>query len=182
MRYLKSYIHYDVSAYKSVCPICNHKAISNKALVDHFFHRNWKDQKHKEFAVRLRKTALDDFANKASHRCNVCNNKFLRTLATHFNNAKDNEHKQYLDTISELILKRYKSGQSPIDLEKEIGMNYKWIWRIIQNKIGKSEAKKISKEIHARKRKEHWASLSVDERNKKMTPIREAEWAHRMGW
>lgn len=178
MRYLKSYVHYDVSAYRLVCPTCSHKSKSNKALVDHIFHRNLKDQKHKEFACNLRKKTLEDFANKASYTCPVCKHKFLRILAKHFNKTKDAEHKKYLDDKSEVILQLYLSGKSPIDIEQKLGMNYKWIWRIIQNNIGVSEAKRISKEIHARKRKEHWASLSVEERNNKMTPVREAEWAH----
>lgn len=171
-------MHYDVSAYRLVCPTCSHNSKSNKALVDHIFHRNLKDQKHKEFACDLRKKMLEDFANKASYTCPVCKNKFLRILAKHFNNTKDVEHKKYLDDQSGLILQLYKAGKSPIDIEQELGMNYKWIWRIIQNGLGKAEAKKMSKEIHARKRKEHWASLSVEERNNKMAPVREAEWAH----
>jgi len=178
MRYIKSYIHYEVSGYKLMCPVCNHKAKSDKALVDHILHGNWKDQKHKEFANWLRKKTQNNFAEKAIHVCPVCKDKFLRTLATHFNNSKDKSHMCYLNDKVKQIIRLFKSGKSPLDIEKEIFMNYKWIWRIIQNKIRKSEAKRISKEIHARKRKEHWASLSIEERNQKMAPVREAEWAH----
>lgn len=144
MRYIKSYIHYDVSSYRLVCPICNYKAKSCKALIDHFFHRNWKDQKRRDFANKLREKTQNNFVEKAKHICPVCNDKFLRTLATHFNNSKDWKHIKYLSDKEKLIIKLFKSGKSPQDIEKEIYLNYKWVWRIIQNNLGKVEAGRIS--------------------------------------
>ena len=171
-------MHYNLSHFDLTCPICKRKAKSEKALVDHIFHRNWKDQKHKEFSLEIRKKAQEDFIKQAKHTCHVCNEKFLRTLATHFKNKKDVEHQRFMKKREKRIISLFISGNSPLDIEKEIGMNNKWVWRILQKRLGKAKAKEISNQIISRKRKERWASISTERRKELMQPVRDAEWAN----
>ena len=107
MKYVK-HVNYNVDGYNLSCPICNKKSKSNKALVDHFFHRNLKDEEHKTFAKNLREEFNQQMLNKAKHLCPACKAPSLRTLAKHLRCTKDEKHQKVLQEQEELVVKLLK--------------------------------------------------------------------------
>ena len=68
MKLRKSNSKYDLSIYNLKCPVCGRISKSNKCFADHIFHRNWKDEKHKEFAKYLREKSKEEFLKKAKRK------------------------------------------------------------------------------------------------------------------
>tara|TARA_Y100000310_G_C20646310_1_gene796798 strand:- start:724 stop:1698 length:975 start_codon:yes stop_codon:yes gene_type:complete len=177
---IPTYVRYDLSKYQKTCPVCGRLAKSNKCLADHIFHTNLKDQKHKDLVKKIREEREEKFIKKAKRTCPACNKVYLRCLATHLVYTKDKKHKQVLEKQTSFILKLFQEGNSLIDISKVKGvfMDEKWIRRHFYKIMGKEKVKKKCSEIHSRKRREIWASLTLKERKKRMEPVRKAEWGH----
>lgn len=172
------HVHYDVTQYNQTCPICNKIAKNNKSLVNHIFHRNWKDNKHKTLAMKLREDFYKSYADKAKHICPACGKLFLRCLANHFRFSPNKKHQKAIKKQEELILSLFLKGDaiSEIGRNKNIFMNDKWIRKTIDNQLGTEKANTLCKENFCRFRKKYWSYYSNEERKLKMAPVREAEW------
>lgn len=181
MKLRKSNSKYNLSAYNFKCPVCERISKNNKCFADHIFHRNWKDEGHKQFAEYLRQKSKDNFLKNARKVCPVCDKKVIRSLGNHFRLLKENEeYRLYLENQTKKILKLFKEGHSTKDIEneKDISLTQSWIWKIIIKNLGKEEAIKISKRIFSAKRKNFWDSFSKEERKEKMKLVYGAEWGN----
>ena len=179
MKFVK-HVNYDVNKYNLSCPICNKKSKNNKALVDHFFHRNLKDENHKHFAKNLREEFNQQMLKKAKHLCPACKEPILRSLARHLHCTKDERHQKILQEQEALVVKLLKEGNCIADIERNdlVFANDKWILRILHARLGKEETDSLLHRNFILNRKKVWASKTEDERKIAMQKVRKAEWGH----
>lgn len=110
--------------------------------------------------------------------CPLCNKVCSRNLGTHLNLKKDAKHINFYNNQKILAIKFFLDYKSPREIEDiaDIYLDKRTIYRHLVKYLGHEKFLTISKNIFSQKRKAYWKSFSEEERKKKMSLVRNAEW------